>query len=115
MAGRNGEVLLLDAGGIAVRAAVTAHDGPAGPVSWSADGRMFVVGGSDGRVTVWDGRTGEPLGALAPAAPGVRTYPVFRPDGHTVMVVSTDGAVHTWDARPSEWVARACRIAASGC
>ncbi|MCY1145561.1 BTAD domain-containing putative transcriptional regulator [Actinoplanes sp. Pm04-4] len=111
VAGRNGEVLLLDAAGSPVRPAVPAHDGPAGPVSWSADGRTFVVGGADGRVSVWDGRTGEPLGAVTPARTGVRTYPAFRADGHTVTIVSTDGAVHTWDARPGEWVAHACRIA----
>ncbi|BCY07182.1 hypothetical protein L3i22_022700 [Actinoplanes sp. L3-i22] len=109
--GYAGEVELLDtATGAPVRAAVDAHDGPAGPAAFSADGRTIVVGGTDGRVTVWDGRTGEPLGAIAPAPPGVRTYPTFLPDGHTVLIVSSDGATHTWDARPAEWIAEACRI-----
>jgi len=69
-----------------------------------------VVGGADGRVTVWDGHTGEPLGAIALAPPGVRTHPTFLPDGHTVLIVSSDGATYTWDARPAEWIAQACRI-----
>ncbi|MGK5685482.1 nSTAND1 domain-containing NTPase [Actinoplanes sp. URMC 104] len=110
-AGGNGEVVLLEAGGAPVRPPVAAHDGPAGPVAFSADGRTVVVGGADGRVTVWDGRTGEPLGGIAAARPGVRTHPAFLPDGHTVVIVSSDGAVHTWDARPRAWIAHACRIA----
>ena len=62
-------------------------------------------------MTVWDGHTGEPLGGIAAARPGVRTHPAFLPDGHTVVIVSSDGAVHTWDARPRAWIAHACRIA----
>jgi WD40 repeat protein/DNA-binding SARP family transcriptional activator len=110
--GHAGDLVLIDTGnGLALRSPVIAHDGPAGPLAYSADGRTVVAGGPDGQVSVWDGRTGELLGVITPAAPGVHTYPAFQPDGHTVVIASSDGTVHIWDTRPAEWIAYACRVA----
>jgi hypothetical protein len=65
----------------------------------------------DGRVALWDGRTGELVYALPVAPPGTATFPGFLADGHTVQVVSTDGVVQAWDSDPKSWLAAACRIA----
>jgi hypothetical protein len=111
VAGNRGEVVLIDVrSGAPIHPPTIGHDGPAGPITFSADGRTVVAGGPDGRVTIWDGHTGELLGAVAPATADVRTYPAFLPDGHTVVIVASDGTVHTWDSRPDRWVAFTCRI-----
>jgi WD40 repeat protein/DNA-binding SARP family transcriptional activator len=112
VAGRGGEVLLVDAlTGDRVRPAVAGHDGGAGSIAFSADGRTLVVGGSDGRVTTWDGHTGELLGAITLASSDHVTYPAFRPDGHTVVVMTSAGTAFTWDTDPRHWTAHACTVA----
>lgn len=112
VAGRHGEVLLLDlATGAPARPVVVGHDGPAGPIAFAGDGRTFISGGHDGRITIWDGHTGEPVGAVAVVPSSVATYPAFLPDGHTTVVVASDGSVHTWNTSPPEWATFACRVA----
>ena len=104
-------MLLLDArSGTRVRHAITGHNGPAGPVAFSADGRTIVSGGRDGRITAWDGHTGELLGAITTAPPSVATYPAFLPDGHTVAIVASNGTSHTWDTHLHHWITYACQI-----
>ena len=70
-----------------------------------------VVGGANGAVSVWDGRTGELLASLTAEPTNGTVRPTILDDGHTAMLTSPDGAVYTWDIRPESWVESACKIA----
>ena len=65
----------------------------------------------DGRVSLWDGGTGERIATVLPGNPGSWAVANFLPDGHTLIVATTDHQVFTWDTRPESWVERACNIA----
>ncbi len=80
-------------------------------VAYAPDGSTFVSSGFDGRVNVWDGRTGEPLASVLPGRPNVRAFVEFLPDGHTVLVSTVDGVVFSWDTRLDHWVEFACQVA----
>ena len=94
-----------------IRPPIAAHSGTAWIVTWKPDGTQFATSGADGRVILWDGRTGEPLVAVPLGKPGSTTTATFLPDGHTLLVATTDYEVFTLDTRLETWVERACAIA----
>jgi WD40 repeat protein len=72
---------------------------------------MIASGGRDGRVALWDGRTGELRGTVQVGAAGTRVFVGFAPDGNTVTAATQDGRIHTIDLRPDRWVEHACAVA----
>jgi hypothetical protein len=65
----------------------------------------------DGRVILWDGRTGEPLLTVPVGKPDSSVLATFLPDGHTLSIATTDFEVFTLDTELEHWVERACAIA----
>ena len=95
-----------------VRPPIPAHSGWALNVSWAPDGTLFASAGQDGRVILWDGRTGERLGTVLPLNPdGWGATANFLTDGHTVIIGTSDYDLFTWDTRVEKWIERACTIA----
>ena len=80
-------------------------------VDWTPDGRTFATSGTEGRVILWSGDTGEPLTSLRPGQPGSATSLEFLSDGHTLQIATEHGEVYRWDTRLSHWIDFACRAA----
>jgi WD40 repeat protein len=69
---------------------------------------MFAT--SDGKKAgVWNGRTGEFIGAVA-APDGAVGF--LNPS--TLVLAGADGSVRTWDLRAETWTAKACQMAGRG-
>ncbi len=113
VAANTGEVGLLELDSWEwVRPPIAAHAGWALNVSWAPDGTLFASAGQDGRVILWDGRTGERLGTVLPLNPdGWGATANFLTDGHTVIIGTSDYDLFTWDTRLEKWIERACTIA----
>jgi RNA polymerase sigma factor (sigma-70 family) len=73
------------------------HEGWAGPVAFSPDGRTLASGGADRVIRLWDLATGRELRRLL-GHRNVISGLVFSPDGRTVVSGSTDETVRIWDA-----------------
>ena len=107
--GPDGEVGLIDVDAARWMAPpLLSHHGRARAVAWSDDGSMFVTGGDDGRVGLWDGRTGSEVGMLDVAVGTERATPVF--DGDDV-VVRVAGEQYRFTTRLDGWRAFACAVA----
>jgi WD40 repeat protein len=65
-------------------------------VEFSADGSRVATGGSDGRVAVWDTRTGRRI-ATAQTGGAVHTVQ-FSPDGRQLLTASDGRFAKTWDS-----------------
>ena len=65
-------------------------------LEFSEDGRRVATAGSDGKVAVWDTRTGH-LVAVAHADGAVNTVQ-FSPDGRQLLTASDGGLAATWDS-----------------
>lgn len=63
--------LIRDHGGSASFRLLGRHAGGGNSLSWRADGAEFATAGHDGLAMVWDGKTGEQLGAVEAGAPWV--------------------------------------------
>jgi WD40 repeat protein len=94
-----------------IRPPMPAHTEPVWGKAWAPDGSFFVSAGQDGRVSLWDGGTGDPLGTVVPGAADSWGLVEVLPDGHTVMIATTGNDVFTWDTRIESWIERACTIA----
>ncbi len=93
-----------------IRRPVGAHAGGITPV-WAPDGSAFATLGNDGRIGLWDGRTGDRLGMVSVGDANSWTIANFQPDAHTLLIGTSDDGVFTWDTRLETWVERACDIA----
>jgi WD40 repeat protein len=109
---QNGALEMLDAANGRQRLEpVTASAGFVTSVSYTRDGQMIVVSGTDGTVTLWDPETLTQIGAELPHQANQWTD-AHVVDGRRIVDVSASGLVSTWDLDPARWADQACRIAA---
>jgi WD40 repeat protein len=81
-----------------------------GDPAFAPDGSQYAVA-EEGRVRLWDGRTGEYQASL-PLPTRVEAYSIaYRPDSKALVIASTDGRTWTADTRINQWDDRACAIA----
>lgn len=99
--GRGGQLALVDvATAEPVAPPLLGHDGNVVPVAYAPDGALVASGGSDGRVGVWDGRSGALLGTVRVDEPSdVGVFVGSGADGHTGVAATWDGQIHTFDTR----------------
>jgi WD40 repeat protein len=86
-------------------AVLQGHEGQAGPVAFSPDGRTLACGGGeqDQTVSLWNlaGPTPRRWFRSAPLGSAVSMV-AFSPDGHTLAASLWDGTVHRWDIESSK-------------
>ncbi len=81
-----------------------------GAPAYAPDGSQYAVA-EEGRIRLWDGRTGEYRASL-PLPSRVGTYSItYRPDSDALVIASTDGRTWTADTRIDRWDERACATA----
>ena len=66
-------------------------------VSFSSDGRLLAIAGSNGTIYLWDVMTGELRHTIEHAHLGNCDSVAFSPDGQTLASGGRDGTVHLWD------------------
>jgi WD40 repeat protein len=81
-------------------------------LAYSHDGSRLVSSDSTGRVSLWDGRTAELLGTVAPSSE--MSTPVFLADNRTVLIPTWDGAVYEWDTSLEHATDFACDVVGHG-
>ena len=79
-------------------------------VSFSLDGSVLAISGSDGTAALWDIGSGKQIGVplTGPSSPLVVA---LDPTGHTPASAFEDGTVLLWDVDPASWLKRACAVA----
>ncbi|HKX68242.1 MAG TPA: BTAD domain-containing putative transcriptional regulator [Intrasporangium sp.] len=80
-------------------------------VDFSSDGALVVTTGFDGRVRLWDGRTGAARESIAPGRVDVPAAAVFLDGSHTLIMATGTGTVLRWDTSVDSWVRHACKVA----
>jgi WD40 repeat protein len=65
-------------------------------VTWSPDGKLYAIGGSDNVVRVWDKNTKEQIAALEGHSEQVVAI-TFSPDGKRLLSASSDATARVWD------------------
>ena len=71
-------------------------------LAFSSDGRHFATGTADGRVTLWQSESNQPLQTLAGHAGRVWTL-AFSPDGGYLASGGDDHSVRLWSLPTGEW------------
>jgi WD40 repeat protein/DNA-binding SARP family transcriptional activator len=66
-------------------------------VAFNPDGRTLVAGGTDGRITLLDVASGEPIDKPPIGHEGEIWGVAFTPDGETMVTASNDGQIIVWD------------------
>ncbi|TKR76813.1 hypothetical protein L596_017893 [Steinernema carpocapsae] len=86
------------------------HKGPIGDIRYSDDGRMFVSGGADGDVKVWDGISNRCIQTFSRAHDGNAICSVqFTRNGKYVLTSGFDSVVKLWELSTNR-----CLIAYTG-
>ena len=81
-----------------------------GSPAFAPDGSQYAIAG-EGRIRLWDGRTGEYLASL-PLPDGLDEPAImYRPDSRSVVIAAPDGRAWVADTHVSGWVGRACAVA----
>lgn len=75
------------------------HSGYVFSVSWSPDGRYLIGGLYDGKVVVWDVKSGLCVQTFADHNQ-VASYVGFTSDGRKIVAEYTDGVILQWDFPP---------------
>lgn len=73
------------------------QEGAVNETRFSPDGSRVLTAGDDGKIYLWDSKTGEATGT-PPSEPGPVVYAVFSSDGRRIAAVSSDGTARVWDA-----------------
>jgi WD40 repeat protein/serine/threonine protein kinase len=73
-------------------------------VAWSPDGRLLASGSMEGRVKVWDARTGTPVFDLVHAQKRFVRGLAFSPDGRLLATGGEDDRVKLWDMGTGRFV-----------
>ena len=82
-----------------------------GAPAFAPDGSQYAVA-EDGRIRLWDGRTGDYQASL-PLPGRVGTYSItYQPDSSRLVIASTDGSTWVAETRVDQWDDRACAVAA---
>jgi WD40 repeat protein len=79
-------------------------------VQFAADGATLVTSTVDSHVTLWDGRTGQPIGGITAGTAGSPARAVILPDGTDVLIATRDHGIYRWSAHPEDWITYACDI-----
>jgi WD40 repeat protein/tRNA A-37 threonylcarbamoyl transferase component Bud32 len=75
-------------------------------VAFSPDGRRFVAGDKDGRLTLWDAETGQLLDKRTEASRGAYLSVDYSPGGRWIVSASEDCTVRVYDAGTLELIHR---------
>ncbi len=81
-----------------------------GNPAFAPDGSQYAVA-EEGRIRLWDGRTGEYQASLPLPSRIGSFWIVYHPDSTGLVIASTDGRTWTADTRVDRWDDRACAIA----
>ena len=85
-------------------------NGWAGNIYFAPDGSQF-ASVPHGRITLFDGRTGELRASIPMPGSSPDAWMAYLPDSSGLLIAAVDGSTWTVDTRPSAWVERACRTA----
>jgi WD40 repeat protein len=74
-------------------------DGHASSIAYSPDGRWLAAGTEDGKVVLWESRTGSKVGPPTQVASGAVNPLSFSPNSRLLAASSVDQTTTVWDVR----------------
>lgn len=84
------------------RQRVETHEGVVWAVDFSPDGDIAISGGDDGKLTLWETKTGELREPLKHK--GAVWAVAFDPTGQKIVTGTDDGMLHLWDVESGELI-----------
>lgn len=84
---------------------LSGHYDPVIACAWSADGKQLLSGSGDGRLRVWDARSGKCLQMLGGHEGGVSAC-AWSADGERVLSGSREGTLRVWEVRTGNCLQR---------
>jgi WD40 repeat protein len=109
--GLAGQVRLLDVEtGRWLTPTKIAHSGLMSSVEYAPDGETFATAGTDGKVALWNGETGAPLGSVLVGRPDVGLDLQYL-SGGSMLIASGDGSISRWNTTTAHSTDVACQIA----